>query len=304
MINLKFPLQLVNKRWDALTQKVNDRQQKLERQLLQMGQFEQALQQLLDWVAKSDRMLDDIQPNPGDLKGIEIDLAKHKVIANDINAHQSSIDTLKDAGKRLMQANLDAPEQAQEKLRTLGDKYVALQRKLADKLTQLEALKREAESISGNVFDWLQWLSDVEKQVGSSKPVGGLPETAKSQLDQFLQLYEDMETKRPEIEVLIQNGQEYVAKSPENASSTLGQQMKQLRQRWDNLQTRASDKKTKLELALRDAEAFAQLHGDCIEWLTNAERILAQLQPPSRLLQPLTVQMEEHGVIKIFQLFF
>lgn len=286
----------MNKRWDALTQKVNDRQQKLERQLLQMGQFEQALQQLLDWVAKSDRMLDEIQPVAGDLRGIEIELAKHKVIANDINAHQSSVDTLKDAGKRLMQANIDAPEQAQEKLRTLGDKYAALQRKLAEKLAQLQALKREAESISGNVYDWLQWLTEMEKHVGSSKPVGGLPETAKSQLDQFMQLLDDMESKRPEIEVLIQNGEDYVRKSPENANSTLGQQMKQLRQRWENLQTRSNDKKTKLELALRDAEAFAQLHTDCIEWLTNSERILAQLEPPSRLLQPLTVQMEEHRV--------
>lgn len=73
------PVQDLNRRWKSLENSLIDRQQKLERALLEMGQFEQAYDQLMHWMQKSEQTLDAIQPEGGDLKRTEIELAKLQV---------------------------------------------------------------------------------------------------------------------------------------------------------------------------------------------------------------------------------
>lgn len=110
---VKKPLADVNKRWDSLGHKLSDRQKRLEKALLQMGQFQQALDQLVDWIGKTDQTLEDIKPVPGDLKQIEIELAKHRVLQNDVHSHQSSVDTINDTGRKLVEAHVENPEATQ-----------------------------------------------------------------------------------------------------------------------------------------------------------------------------------------------
>lgn len=76
---VKTPLQDITARWDVISKGLASRQQKLERALLKMGQFEQASNQLIDWIDRTDQTLNEIRPVPGDLKQIEIELAKHRV---------------------------------------------------------------------------------------------------------------------------------------------------------------------------------------------------------------------------------
>lgn len=40
----------------------------------------------------------------GDAQVLEVELAKLKVLCNDIQAHQSSVDTLNDAGRQLIES--------------------------------------------------------------------------------------------------------------------------------------------------------------------------------------------------------
>ena len=41
---------------------------------------------------------------------IEVELAKLKVMVNDIQAHQSSVDTLNDAGRQIIEAEMGSHE--------------------------------------------------------------------------------------------------------------------------------------------------------------------------------------------------
>lgn len=50
--------------------------------MLNVGQFEHALNELLAWLDKTDQSLDDATSVNGDHKSIEIELAKLKVITN------------------------------------------------------------------------------------------------------------------------------------------------------------------------------------------------------------------------------
>lgn len=50
----------------------------------------------------------------------------------------------------------------------------------------------------------------------------------------------------------------------------------------------------KLEIALREAMEFHEALQDFVEWLTGAEKHLANLKPVSRVMEPIMEQIEEH----------
>lgn len=81
-----------------------ERQRQLENALLRLGQFQHALNELLIWISKTDKTLDELKPVAGDAQVLEIELAKLKVLINDIQAHQTSVDTLNDAGRQIIES--------------------------------------------------------------------------------------------------------------------------------------------------------------------------------------------------------
>lgn len=101
---IKEPLSAVNKRWDDLLRGIVERQRQLENALLRLGQFQHALNELLVWIGKTDRTLDELKPVAGDPQILEVELAKLKVLVNDIQAHQTSVDTLNDAGRQIIES--------------------------------------------------------------------------------------------------------------------------------------------------------------------------------------------------------
>merc|ERR1719361_2609493 len=140
----------------------------------------------------------------------------------------------------------------------------------------------------------LLWLNDVDAALSSSKLVGGLPETAKDQLDRFMEVFKELEGTGPKVEALLSRGNDYLKKSKEGQAANLANNLRTLKSRWDNILTRANDKKIKLEIALKEATEFHEALQAFIDWLTNAEKTLANLKPVSRVLETIMTQIEEH----------
>jgi dystonin len=235
---------------------------------------------------------------PGDPQLLEVELAKLKVLANDVHAHQSSVDTLNDAGRQLIETDRGSVEASttQEKLKTLNKQWRDLLQKAADRQHELEAALREAQSFTAEVQDLLGWLGDVDGVIGASKPVGGLPETASEQLERFMEVFNELEDNRPKVESLMSQGADYVKRQTQLniTSSNLQHILRTLKQRWDAVVSRAGDKKIKLEIALKEATEFHDSLQAFVEWLTIAEKQLNAAPAVSRVLETIQLQMEEH----------
>lgn len=233
---------------------------------------------------------------------LEVELAKLKVLANDIQAHQSSVDTLNDAGRQLIENDRGSAEASstQEKLKKLNNQWKDLLQKAADRKHELEEALRDAQAFIAEVQDILGWLGDVDGIIGASKPVGGLPETASEQLERFMEVYTELEENRPKVEGLQNQGQEYIKKQNQLKvpSSNLQHILRTLKQRWDAVLSRASDKKIKLEIALKEATEFHDALQAFVEWLTSAEKHLASASAVSRVLETIQHQIEEHKVLQ------
>ncbi|XP_050079927.1 dystonin isoform X42 [Anopheles maculipalpis] len=299
---IREPLNAVNRRWESLLRGMVERQKQLEHALLHLGQFQHALNELLVWINKTDANLDELKPIPGDPQLLEVELAKLKVLANDIHAHQSSVDTLNDAGRKLIENDRGSLEASttQDKLQQLNKQWRDLLQKAADRQHELEESLREAQAFTAEIQDLLGWLGDVDAVISASKPVGGLPETASEQLERFMEVYNELEENRAKVETLIAQGQEYVRKQSQLqvSSSNLQHTLRTLKQRWDAVVSRASDKKIKLEIALKEATEFHDALQAFVEWLTQAEKQLSSASAVSRVLETIQQQMEEHKVLQ------
>lgn len=169
--------------------------------------------------------------------------------------------------------------------------------KAADRQRELEDALHEAQQFNAEIQDLLCWLGDVDGIIAASKPVGGLPETASEQLERFMEIYNEIDENRPKVETVLAQGQEYLRKGS-NAASNLQHNLRILKQRWDSVTSRANDKKIKLEIALKEATEFHDALQAFVDWLTNAEKILSNVKPVSRVLETVQGQIEDH---KIFQ---
>ncbi|XP_064001870.1 dystonin isoform X5 [Pogoniulus pusillus] len=291
------PLSELKLMWDALEEKIISRQHKLEGALLALGQFQHALDELLTWLTHTEELLNEQKPVGGDPKAIEIELAKHHVLQNDVLAHQSTVEAVKKAGNDLIESSaIEEASNLRSKLELLNQRWQNVLEKTEQRKEQLQSALIQAQGFHGEVEDLQQWLTDTERQLLASKPVGGLPETAREQLNTHMELCAAFEAKEETYKRLMQKGQQMLARCPESSETNVEQDINNLKEKWESVQTKLSERKTKLEEALNLAMEFHNSLQDFINWLTQAEQTLTAASRPSLILDTVLFQIDEHKV--------
>ncbi|XP_056421747.1 dystonin isoform X16 [Hyla sarda] len=283
--------------WQALEDRIINRQHKLEGALLTLGPFQNALDELLTWMSHTEGLLNDQKPIGGDPKTIEIDLAKHHVLQNDVLAHKSSVETVQKAGNDLVKSS--AGEEAsslQSRLEALNQRWQNVLDKTEKRRKQLDTALFQAQGFHNEIEEMHQWLSDTERHLLASKPIGGLPETAKEQLDTHLELCAAFEAKEHVYKSIMQKSQQMMQRSLDEPETNIDQDITNLKEKWESVETKISERKVKLEEALSLATVFHNSLQEFINWLTQAEQTLTMASPPSLILDTVLFQIDEHKV--------
>ncbi|KAM7137063.1 dystonin isoform 12-T12 [Molossus nigricans] len=291
------PLMELKLIWDSLDERIINRQHKLEGALLALGQFQHALDELLAWLTHTEGLLSEQKPVGGDPKAIEIELAKHHVLQNDVLAHQSTVEAVNKAGNDLIESS--AGEEAsslQNKLEVLNQRWQNVLEKTEQRKQQLDGALRQAKGFHGEIEDLQQWLTDTERHLLASKPLGGLPETAREQLTAHMEICAAFDVKEETYKSLMQKGQQLLARCPKSAETNIDQDINNLKEKWESVETKLSERKTKLEEALNLAMEFHNSLQDFINWLTQAEQTLNVASRPSLILDTVLFQIDEHKV--------
>ncbi|MEE6476572.1 hypothetical protein FKM82_011128 [Ascaphus truei] len=291
------PLTELKLLWGTLEKKIINRQHKLEGALLALGPFQHALDELLMWLTHTEELLNEQKPIGGDPKTIEIELAKHHVLQNDVLAHKSTVETVKKAGNDLIESS--AGEEAsslQSRLEALNQRWQNVLKNTEQRRKQLDSALFQAQGFHSEIEEMYQWLKDTERQLFASKPVGGLPETARDQLNTHLELCAVFEAKEEVYKNIMLKGQHTVARCTESPETNIDQDINNLKEKWESVETKLSERKTKLEEALNLATVFHNSLQDFINWLTQAEQTLTMASPASLILDTVLFQIDEHKI--------
>ncbi|KAG5831045.1 hypothetical protein ANANG_G00299720 [Anguilla anguilla] len=294
---IQEPLSELKMLWDNLDEKTINRQHKLEGALLALGQFQHALDELLTWLTHTEELLNEQRKAGGDPKAIEIELAKHHVLQNDVLAHKSTVEAVNKAGSDLMESS--AGEEAsslQGKLENLNQRWQNILEKTKLRRQHLDSALLQAQGFHGEIEDMQQWLKDTERQLLASKAVGGLPETAREQLSAHLELCSVFQAKEELYQDLMGRGQKLLAVVHGGQDANTEQDLRNLQEKWESVQAKLEERKVKMEEALTLATEFHNSLQDFINWLTQAEQTLTMASPASLILETVMFQIDEHKV--------
>ncbi|XP_076019188.1 dystonin isoform X10 [Genypterus blacodes] len=292
---IQEPISELKLLWENLDEKIISRQHKLEGGLLALGQFQHALDELLAWMSHTEELLNEQRQAGGDPKAIEIELAKHHVLQNDVMAHKATVETVNKAGSDLVEST--AGEEAsglQTKLENLNQRWKDILEKTAQRKQQLQSALLQAQGFHGEIEDMRQWLKDTDRQLLASKAVGGLPDTAREQLNAHLELCSTFEAKEELYRELMEKGHQLLTVMPEGPDSNTEQDLANLKEKWEAVQAKISERKVKLEEALTLATDFHNSLQDFINWLTQGEQTLNMVSPASLILETILFQIDEH----------
>lgn len=218
--SLQEPLNSANKEWKRLQSSIIERRSNLQNALLETGQFNDALDEMLKWLDNVHHSLDQIDAQTATtltsnqlISTIDVQLAKLKVLQNDVKAQEQSVEKLRETGRNLIKNETTSARPGQnylkdlkQRVQALDDQWTSLQAKLDDKQNTLSSRLNESQTFHCELQDTLVWLSEIESHLNSSKPFGGLPETAKEQLDKFMHVYKQIGLNEAKVDKLIERG--------------------------------------------------------------------------------------------------
>ncbi|KAM9806535.1 microtubule-actin cross-linking factor 1, isoforms 6/7 isoform 1-T1 [Syngnathus typhle] len=283
-------------RWDNLESETVNRQHQLECALLGLGQFQHTLDELQTWLAHTAEQLRGKKTISIDLQACEIELAKHKVLRNDVMSHVRTMESLNQAGKELLevgsgdcalQSRLDQLSESWEFVCCETERY---QLELENRLSQVQDITME-------IQDLLQWLDNTDIRLPSSKSMWGMPETTTERLNAHLELCNETESKLHTYTDVKNAIQRMLESSSVVPGSSTEHSLSIIEQKWSSVYNKVQERKAKLMKGLKLAKEFHSDIQDLLTKMSKCKESIGLLTPPSFVLDTVYNQLQDHRTL-------
>ncbi|XP_056114056.1 microtubule-actin cross-linking factor 1, isoforms 6/7 isoform X1 [Rhinichthys klamathensis goyatoka] len=292
------PLCDFRQRWDNLESVTVSRQHQLECALLGLGQFQNTLDELHSWLSHTADLLQASQPISIDLQTCEIELAKHKVLRNDVMSHVRTVDSLNQAGRNLMESGAgDSSHVLQTRLEQLNESWEFVRCETERRQLELENNLSQVQDVTMEIQDLLQWLEHTDLRLSSSKTVWGMPDSASERLNTHLESCNEMDSKmhaytnvRNAIHRMLEGSEVARGSSTEHSLCIL-------EQKWSTVYAKMLERKAKLTEGLGLAKEFNSNVQDLLTKMGKCEETINTLPAPSFILDTISSQLQEHRML-------
>ncbi|XP_043974154.1 microtubule-actin cross-linking factor 1 isoform X1 [Gambusia affinis] len=292
------PLCDFRQRWDSLESETVNRQHQLECALLGLGQFQNTLDELHTWLSRTAEQLHGNQPFSMDLQTCEIELAKHKVLRNDVMSHVRTIESLNQAGRKLLEAGSgDNTHCLQSQLEEVNESWEFVRCETERRQLELENRLSQVQDVTMEIQDLIQWLENTDLRLSSSKTTWGMPDSASERLNAHLELCNEMESKvqaytnvRNAIQGMLERGDLVRGSSTEHSLSIL-------EQKWTCVYNKVQERKAKLTEGLSLAKEFHSSVQELLKKMSECEESIKDLPAPSFILDTISTQLQEHKIL-------
>ncbi|KPJ00723.1 Dystonin [Papilio xuthus] len=163
---LEKDLEKMNDRWNALKEKMNERERRLDVGLLQSGKFAEALAGLEKWLSDTEDMVHNQKPPSADYKVVKAQLQEQKFLKKMLMDRQNSMSSLFAMGNEVAAGCEPAERKAVEKqLKALMQRFDALTDGAQQRMLDLEQAMKVAKLFQEQLQPLVEWLSSAERQV-------------------------------------------------------------------------------------------------------------------------------------------
>jgi dystonin len=252
--------ELKNK-WTTVCNKSIDRQRKLEEALLFSGQFKDALQALLDWLQKTEKLLSNSGPLYGDLDTVTNLVDQHRHFESDLESRAMQMNSVVKTGQELeTKATFEDASTITYQLSQLHSLWNMVTRLSNNKSSSLKEALVDAERLHKAVHVLLEWLSDAEMKL---RFAGQLPEDeqeSRTQLKEHENFLRELQGKQVEKDTTLELARNILTKAHSDGAVVIKHWITIIQSRWEEVATWAHQRNQRLESHMQNLKVIVNIY--------------------------------------------
>ena len=275
VILIKNLLVSVQHRWERVVAKVTERTRALDHGYKEAREFHDSWQQLTSWLKETEVTLDTLEKesqSTNDPIKIKKHLEKIRETQRALSGKQGLYDQTMRTGRGLRDR---APKTDEVVLNRMLNELKESWTRVCSKSVERQRKLEEALLLSGQFSEALQalleWLRKTRNLLSDDGPVYGDLDTVTALFDQHKNLESDLEKRSAQMNQVLKTGRD-LEKSDDTRETA--KNLKELQKLWDDVQSLAGKRKSKLSDAMREAERLHKHVHMLLEWLSEAEQKL------------------------------
>ncbi|KAK7501339.1 hypothetical protein BaRGS_00007464, partial [Batillaria attramentaria] len=297
--SLYRPVLAANDKWNDVLRGIAEREAKLNDMQVKVGEVDRSMS---DVIATLDQLQTDIKNQEdvsGDPKHLETILRKLQLMQSDVHNQEKTGRKLHKAVEEIVQRSEggeDSPLVA--KRQQMADMLRATKAMAKDADNQLQDKMRQVKRFLGEVDSNLAAINDFRQELKTNLPFGALPETSDTQYNAFLKRCQDLDGRDKTVQGLLATGQQMLETAKPEHVTQISEKVKRLRDRWQDTRDRAIKRKAKMEEHKQNVADFHSSLKAFTDWLNTTEVSMRAFVYPSKLVDRITKQIEEHNAVR------
>lgn len=268
------------KRFDTLTEGAQARTLDLEQAMHVAKQFQDKLVPLTKWLDGAEKQVKNMELVPTDEEKIQQRIHEHETLHDEIISKQPDFSELTDiAGQLMALVGDDEGVALGEKVKGITDRYTNLV-EASDNIGHL--LHESRQGLRHLVLTYQElvgWMEAMENRLARYKIIPVHTEKLLEQMDILVELNQDIANRAPNVESTVETGSELMKHITSDEALQLKDKLDSLQRRYGELTTRGGDLLKKSQTALPLVQNFHQAHIRLLDWMQEAESILATGDP-------------------------
>ncbi|XP_069136952.1 dystrophin-like isoform X1 [Argopecten irradians] len=304
--NIGKDLENLTTRFAKVSSELPDQIKVMEGRLHKLRTFQLEIDELQTWL-ESTRQVLELQQKPSGLDETDAIILDHQPTPEALVVRQSNVDNLNLRYSQLMeesaQDEIIVPDTIQQQLNNLNADWLLVKQlsenvkppvevKVEEVLKQVKISQVELHQsttkttqielhqtspwpdFDKSLAELRDWLTLLERMLKSQRVTVGDIKDIEQMIQRQTNVLQDMETKRPQLEDLLNAAESLQKNASESERRTLKERAEKLREQWDEAYVRVNRRKNQLDDMLLECRQFDEIHAEFERWLLQVEEEL------------------------------
>ncbi|XP_036083104.1 dystrophin isoform X4 [Rousettus aegyptiacus] len=259
-------------RWKKLSSQLVEYYQKLEDQMSKLRKIQNHIKTLKKWMAEVDVFLKEEWPALGDLEILKKQLKQCRLLVNDIQTIQPSLNSVNEGGQKIKnEAEPEFASRLETELRELNTQWDHMCRQVYARKEALKGGLDKTVSLQKDLSEMHEWMTQAEEEYLERDFEYKTPDELQTAVEEMKRAKEEAQQKEAKVKLLTESVNSVIAQAPPAAQEALKKELDTLTTNYQWLCTRLNGKCKTLE------EVWACWH-ELLSYLEKANKWLNEVE--------------------------
>ncbi|XP_033616290.1 dystrophin isoform X2 [Fukomys damarensis] len=259
-------------RWKMFSSQLLEHCQKLEENMNKLRKLQSHIKTLEKWMADVDVFLKEEWPALGDSEILKKQLKQCRLLVNDIQTIQPSLNSVNEGGKKIRnEAEPEFASQLDTELKELNTQWDHMCRQVYARKEALKGALDRTVSLQKDLSEMHEWMTQAEEEYLERDFEYKTPDELQTAVEEMKRAKEEAQQKETKVQLLTETVNSVIAQAPPAAQEALKKELDTLTTNYQWLCTRLNGKCKTLE------EVWACWH-ELLSYLEKANKWLNEVE--------------------------